>query len=278
MRRGAISKRQSRRQGEIAGAIEAQGLPAALARRIAFQLVFKFDVAELADQVVWRAIGEQLEREMARLRGHVGLADRQIIAVLPKLSADQVEDFLEKLLAADRRIARTILNAALQAADPLSAGRRYLAEYRAVAEDLEAIDPAIARTLANASFTAKTPRRKAMEHFKQFATLMMKFEDGGKVMRLPAKAAFRTPDPAKAAEEFVGDYASVLAALASQGVEKPLAKTLASSSRFRRHFLQAEATETITEPGGQIALTSSEREELARLRKEITELRMEVAR
>ena len=58
MRRGAISERQSRLRADIAIEIEVQGIPAELAQRIAFQLVFKFDVAELAGQDVWRAIGQ----------------------------------------------------------------------------------------------------------------------------------------------------------------------------------------------------------------------------
>ena len=56
-------------------------------------------------------------------------------------------------------IARTILNVALDAAEPLSAGRRYLVEYRRVAEQLHASDPGVARTLANATFMARLPRR-----------------------------------------------------------------------------------------------------------------------
>jgi hypothetical protein len=38
MRRGAISKRQSRLKEDIASAIETQGIPPPLAHRIAFQL------------------------------------------------------------------------------------------------------------------------------------------------------------------------------------------------------------------------------------------------
>ena len=53
------------------------------------------------------------------MRNRIGLVDRQIITVLPKLSAGQVERFLEELREADTQIARTILNAAIDAADPL---------------------------------------------------------------------------------------------------------------------------------------------------------------
>jgi hypothetical protein len=201
MRRGAISRQRRRLKREIAAAIRAQGIAAAISDRIAFQLVFKFDASELADRTVWAAIGQILSREVTRLRVRVGLADRQIAEVLPKLSASGVEEFFEELRSTDRRIARTILNAALQAARPLVTGRRYLTQYRGVAEQLQRIDPAVARTLANASFTASAPRRKAMEHFKQIAEV---------------SAAF--------------------ARLAEHGVESHLARTLAGSSRFRAYL------------------------------------------
>jgi hypothetical protein len=269
MRRGAITKRQRRLRSDIARTIEAQGIPPDLAKRIAFQLVFKFDAAKLADQAVWRAIGQFLEREMARLREQVGLVDRQIVTVLPKLSADQIQDFFEELQATDRRIARTMLNASLQAADPLAAGRRYLAEYRGVVEQLEAIDPSVARTLANASFTAGAPRKKAMEHFKRFANLMKKFRHEGGLARTPAKVAFRALDPVKAAEEFIDDYSAALVELLANGVETNLAKTLASSRRFRAHLQGTGTRETAPGAAGRSTATSAEREELGRYGRKI---------
>jgi hypothetical protein len=212
MRRGAISRQQRRLKRDIAAAIKAQRIAAAIAERIAFQLVFKFDASELGDRTVWAAIGQILSREVARLSDHVGLADRQIAEVLPKLSASGVEAFLEELRSTDRRIARTIFNAALQSAQPLVTGRRYLAEYRAVAEQLKRIDPTVARTLANASFTATTPRRKAMEHFKQLAEVSAAF-DG----------------------------------LAAHGVESHLARMLAGSSRFRGYLKNTNVLAAIDE-------------------------------
>jgi len=239
MRRGALSERKSERRAEISAALEAQELPAALAQRMAFQFVFKFRDDELGDHAVWRAAGGILRQETARLRHHVGLGDRQIIKVLPKLSARQVEEFLGELTAADRRIARTIFDAAIEAARPVETGRRYLAEYSAVAQQLHAIDPSVARTLANACFKAGAPRRKAMEHFKRFAKLLKKFEDNVAFARLLAKAAFRAPDPFKAAEEIIAGYHAVVAGLTQSGVDPQIARTLAGSSRFRGLFRKA---------------------------------------
>jgi len=236
MRRGALPQRKRKRRDDIAAALEAQELPAELARRVAFQLVLKFGDHELGDHAVWRAAGQILRQEMARLQHHVGLAERQVVCVLPKLSARQVEDFLDELRAADRRIARTIFDAAIEAAHPIATGRRYLAEYRDVAEKLQAIDPSVARTLANACFTATAPRRKAMEHFKRFATLLKEFDDNVELSRMLAKAAFRAPDPIKAAEDIIAGYHAVVAGLTQSGVDPHIARTLASSSRFRTLF------------------------------------------
>lgn len=191
MRRGALTKAGRRLRSDISKRLAANGVPDPLARRIAFQLVVKIDPDELGDEHVWRAIAAILCDEMARLGDRVGLAERQIIAVLPKLSAAQIEEFLDELTRADRRIARTVLDAAIDAADPIMAGRRYLAEYRLVARQLSAIEPTIARTLANATFTAGMPLGKAMEHLQKFLTSIAKQKDHPDVARLLARAGFR---------------------------------------------------------------------------------------
>ena len=137
MRRGALARNKRKHRDDIAAALEAEGLPTALAGRMAFQFVFKLHDHELGDHAVWRFVGQILRQETARLTHQVGLADRQIICVLPKLSARQIEDFLDELRAADRRIARTIFDAAIEAAHPVAAGRRDLAEYLDVVEKLK---------------------------------------------------------------------------------------------------------------------------------------------
>ena len=246
MRRGALSPKKARRRSAIAAAFEAQRLPPMLALRVAFQFVFKLPDGELGDHAVWRAAGQILFQEMARLRHHVGLADRQIICVLPKMSARQVEDLLDELRAADRRIARTIFHAAIEAAHPVEMAHRYLSEYRAIAEELRTIDPSVARTLANACFTASAPRRKAMEHFKRFAKLLKQFGNHPEDARMMAKAAFRAPDPIKAIEEIIAGYRAVVTGLLERGVDPQIARTLATSRRFRARFLQPDGD--ITRP------------------------------
>lgn len=80
-------------------------------------------MAELGDRATWDAVGQRLQREIDRLKSGIRLVDRQIIVALPKLSADEIERLLHELQAADPEIARTILNVALDAADPTSAAR-----------------------------------------------------------------------------------------------------------------------------------------------------------
>ena len=191
MRRGALSKRAHRLKTSISSAIASRGVPWTLAQRVAFQLAFKFHAREIEGGDVWAALGDILREELLHLTQCVGMAERRAITALPKLSARQIEEFLDELTQADRRIARTILNAAVEAADPLITGRRYLAEYRLVARQLRAIDPAMARTLANASFAAGMPLSKAMEHLERFTSLRTQYQDNPDVARLLARAGVR---------------------------------------------------------------------------------------
>ena len=227
LRGGRCTRDQCRFRISISRAIEVQGVLPRLAQRISLQLVWKFDVAELGNQAVWLAMGQLLQQETERLKIRVGLVDRQIVVALPKLSAQQIEDLLDEFRTSDPTVARTILNVALDAAEPLSAGRRYLAEYRSVVAQLQTVDPEIARTLANATFMAHTPRKKAVDHFKTFSELVVKFADDVGFARTVARAAFRAPDPIKAARRFISDYDSVVAALSSECIESQVARSLA---------------------------------------------------
>ena len=228
MLRGGRSNRNKQALREkIADAIEGRGVLTRLADRVALQVVLKFDVAELGDRTVWANLGEVLRRETEQLRTRAGLVNRQIIVGLPKLSADQIEAFLGELQDADPKIARTILNAALDAADPLPTGRRYLAEFHRVAEQLENLDPRVARTLANATFMARAPTKKSMDHFKQFANLVMKFQDDVDFARTVAREAFRAPNPLKAAQGFIALHDAIVVELSTKGVGTHVAKSLA---------------------------------------------------
>jgi hypothetical protein len=184
MRRGALPRLRTHVKDEIAKAIEAQGIAKALARRFAFQMAVKLGPEEWGDRAVWIATGRLLCEEVVRLSDHVGLSNRQIDTVLPKLSARQVEEFVAELAQTDRTIARTILNAALEAAEPLAAGRRYLDEYLRVAGELEMIEPSVARTVANAAFSARAPREKAIDLFRRFSEMAEAYKGVRRAKRL----------------------------------------------------------------------------------------------
>ena len=229
MLRGGRAIRGKRQlKDAMSGAFEAEGVLMRLAQRIAFQLVLKFDVAELGEADIWQAVSRLLQEEIERLKTGVGLVDRQIIVALPKLSPDQIEGFVEELRASDPRIARTVFNAALDAAEPLGAGRRYLAAYRGVAEQLKTIAPGVARTLANATFMARVPRSKAIDHLRWFADLVMKFQDNVDFVRTLARAACRAPNPLKAAERLMAEHDAIVAEFVSTDVEPHIARTLAA--------------------------------------------------
>jgi hypothetical protein len=212
----------------IASAIQREGVPERLAARISRQLVVKFAPPALGGVSTWRGIGQLLQEEIDTLQNTLRLVERQLVVALPKLSAKQIEDFFAELRASDASIARTMLNAALDAADPLTTGRRYLAEYHAVVKQLQRVDHGVARTFANATFMAHAPRAKAMAHFERFAELMMRFRNDVAFVRTVARAASRAPDPIKAAEGFIADYDAVVTELTSQGAEPTVARSLAS--------------------------------------------------
>lgn len=227
MLRGRLDERKRMLRGLIETTLAEQGVLPRLAMRMSLQLVLKFAARELGDQTTWRAVGGQLHRETEYLKETVGLVERQIVVGLPKLSAAQIECLLEELNSRDPVIARTVLNVALDAAEPLRAGRRYVAEYRRVARQLKTVDPHIARTLANGTFMARVPREKAMNHFKHFADLFIRFRDDVGFARIVARAACRSRDPIKAANKFIATYDAVVVELTSEGVEPDIARTLA---------------------------------------------------
>ena len=197
MRRGGLSRRARQLKLDLSRVIGAQGVPPVLARRVASQLALKFGRRDLHDETTWRAAGQLLRREVLCLQEQVGMSAQRISAALPKLSAAQLVEFLDELAKTDRRIARTILHAAVNTSDPLAAGRRYLAEYRLVARKLHPIDPTMARTVAAATFSAGAPLSKAMEHLERFSSLLSKYQDDPRMARRLARAGFRVRPAAK---------------------------------------------------------------------------------
>ena len=163
MTRGRLGEPKRLLCDHIASTMTDRGVPARLANRIAFQLVLKCEPAHLGSLTTWQAVGDQVNAEVEHLR-QLGLVDRQIIVALPKLAATQVDPLLKELRVRDPTIARTILNVALDAAEPVRAAQRYIREFHRVVAQLKRLDRSIACTIANATFMAQTPTRTATVH------------------------------------------------------------------------------------------------------------------
>lgn len=227
LRGGRISEQKQKLRDRIASTVERCGVIPRLADRVAFQLVLKVDAAALGNAATWTALGRRLQHETGELRSALKLVDRQIIVALSKMSAEQVKELHEELQASDSTIARTILNAALDASEPVPTARRYLTEFHRVVRELKNLDPSIARTVANATFMAHAPREKAVEHLRQFAGLAARFEDDVEFVRTVARAAFRASNPLQTARGFIADYDRVVAELTSNGLEPEIARSIA---------------------------------------------------
>ncbi|MGH9141678.1 MAG: hypothetical protein ACRD2I_11140 [Vicinamibacterales bacterium] len=210
----------------IASAMTDRGVPARLASRIAFQLVLKCEPSHLGSLTTWQAMGNQVRAEVEHLR-EGGLVDRQIIVALPKLSAVQVDALQEALRDQDPTIARTILNVALDAAEPVRAAQRYLREFHRVVTQLKTVDPRIARTIANATFMARIPTRTATAHYRRFARLFSTFHDNVAFARTVARTACRSSDPLGAAERVIAAYHETRRALTAKGAAPEIARSLA---------------------------------------------------
>jgi hypothetical protein len=121
------------------------------------------------------------------------LVDRQIIVVLPKLAPATIEALLDSLTRREPSVARTILNASLDASVPCEAAEGYLEEYRRVVASLSHVEPNLARTMANATFMARRPTKKAKHHLQHFDQLVNEFGKTEAPIRTLAREACRAP-------------------------------------------------------------------------------------
>ena len=212
----------------ITAALQGHGVLPKLARRIARQMVVKIDVGVLGGPDTWRAIGAQLVRETDRLRSELGFVDRQIVVALPKLAPADIQALLDSLARREPIVARTILNAALDASVPREAAERYLEEYRRVVESLSHVEPSLARTMANATFMARRPTQKAKRHLERFGEMVREFGKAEAPIRTLAREACRASAPRAAGRKFIDDRRAVIARLTSRGTGVTVARTIAS--------------------------------------------------
>ena len=212
----------------IRAALELKGVLPRLARRVALQLVLKIDIGALGGPETWRAMGSQLVHETEWLRSNLGLVDRQIIVALPKLAPVDIQALLDSLTRREPSVARTILNASLDASVPREVAERYLEEYRRVVASLSHVEPSLARTMANATFMARRPTQKAKHYLQHFDELVTEFGKTEEPTRTLAREACRAPRPRAAARKFVKDRQVVIARLTSRGSDVTVARTIAS--------------------------------------------------
>jgi len=223
---GRLNESKRLLRDRIANAIRNANVSEQLARRIALQLVLKVKPASLDSRRTWLAIGTKLFVEIQHLT-QLGLGDRQITLALPKLSAVTVDGLLAELRAEDLTIARTILNATLDAAEPVAAAKRYLRQFHRVTRRLRTLDPGIARTIANATFMARTPAQTAAAHYRRFAQLFATFHDDVVFARTVAKRACRSSNPLVAAERVIAAYHTTRGALVAAGCPADALRSLA---------------------------------------------------
>jgi hypothetical protein len=225
--RGHPTAAQRERQDGIAGVVAACGVLGRLARRVASQLVQKCDAAALGGPATWHAIGRQLAAETDSLRARLALVDRQIIVALPKLAPEAIEHLHDSLKRREPAVARTILNAALDAQVPAEMAERYLEQFRQVVASLSHLEPAVARSMANATFMARRPRETARQHLERFDDLVRGFRPKGAPARTLAREAYRAKRPRVAGERFLAHRRAVIAFLESRGTDASVARTLA---------------------------------------------------
>lgn len=227
MRRGDVAPDKGSLRNKLANVIRLQDVPKRLAERIARQLLHKFNPRDLGDELTWQAMGAQLNQEIERLRTALGLTERQIITILPKLSADQMVDLIRKLQGLDAKVARTIANAAVDAADPVSAAIEFLKQYNTIVDQLQGLDSRVARTIANGAFKAHDPSERGLVYATRFQALLAKFRDDVSFARTVARIACKTANPLESAENFLTAYEMILREHTAIGVELSILQTIA---------------------------------------------------
>ncbi|MFN0135416.1 MAG: hypothetical protein ACKVS9_04775 [Phycisphaerae bacterium] len=211
----------------MASTLADEGVLARAAVAVATQFVVKLDVPSLGDVKTWRAVGRQLVEEANWLRETMAFVDRQIIIVLPKLAPMAVQELHGWLMEQDRRIARTILNAAISASVPRAMAERYLSSYHAVEAVFARQEPQIASTMANGTFMATDPIAQATRHLAEYERLLKQYEDTDVPRRTLARHACRAERVTIAGKKFVERRRRVIEHLVSLDIEVTVARTLA---------------------------------------------------
>ena len=133
-----------------------------------------------------------------------------VVLIAEELAPAAIEALLDSLTRREPSVARTILNAALDASVPREAAERYLEEYRRVVASLSHVEPNLARTMANATFMAMRPTQRAKHHLQHFDQLVTEFGKTETPIRTLAREACRAPGPRAAGRKFIKDRQVVM--------------------------------------------------------------------
>jgi hypothetical protein len=143
-----------------------------------------------------------LVAEVDRLREHLNLPEREIIAVLAKMSADDAEKLWNWLEGECAAIAREIFAKSVHNADPVGTAHRYLDSYRVALGAALRVEPSRAATLARKSFAAPNvlKRLRALiragpRHSRWTALLIAAAVSAGLVWQEAASVPYGPPFP-----------------------------------------------------------------------------------
>jgi hypothetical protein len=231
MRVGSIKKALEPEVEKIHVALEQNGVPSTLARRMARQIIFKLGRQEGERHLIWEALSDALLHEMQSLR-EMQLRESQIILILPKMSAADVQALSEQLRREDAEIARTILQEAFSAANPVDSAAVYLANYKQVLAHLEGTAYGeIARMVANASFIAPDPIQQAERCIARYQKVLLHLKALGhpELAGTIAASAFGSSNPIAQADIYLDNYKRVVAHL-NEKADPEIARSIASVS------------------------------------------------
>ena len=142
---------------------------------------------------------------------------------------NQIVDLLEELRSTRRHYCSHVLDAALDAADPLTAGAPIPRRVPCVVDATTTIDPGVARTFANATFMARRAARKGDVSFQTLRGSDDAFSRRGRLRLAPLQGQPSVlPIRSKPQQAFITDYDAIVAELTSSGVESNIARSLAA--------------------------------------------------
>ena len=155
------------------------------------------------DKPLMASLGGYLLAEANLLAG-IGLNRDQMYSAMKKLSLYEIAELGEGY-------PKSIVNFALEAADPKEAAQKYMAKYEDVAADVSKTEPDIARSVAASTYYLKDHKGAAAKYVKRYRRVLrhLKGEDP-KIAKTIALVAFKLDDPVGTADRYLGNFNDVV--------------------------------------------------------------------